>query len=126
MRGRPRGSGYDDRDRIEVVTDAMRSGLSRRAAILGLYGPDQLRRIEMKMRALTVDGSFNARFDALVFARLKRMGLTGDQLARLKVVSPSSEWLSPPVVPAGDGPVAPVEVPPRQGRHGGGDSCGAR
>jgi len=84
-RGRPRGSGYDDRDRIEAVTRLMRSGLSRRAAILSLFGPDQLRRIEMKMRAIAMAKSTNVKLDAIIRAILDGKGLTDEQVAATRL-----------------------------------------
>ncbi|WP_408902913.1 hypothetical protein [Methylobacterium radiotolerans] len=50
--GRPRGSGYDDAAAIAKVLDLMREeGATRRSAIIRVCGPDQLRRLEMKMAA---------------------------------------------------------------------------
>lgn len=84
-RGRPRGSGYDDRQRIEAVTRLMRTGLSRRAAILRLCGPDQLRRIEMKMRIAAMTDAANQKLDAIVRATMRGMGLTDEQIAGVRL-----------------------------------------
>jgi hypothetical protein len=67
-RGRPRGSGYADEARIAAVSALMRTGLSRRAAILRTCGPDQLRRIEMKMRITAMTESAQAKLDATLCA----------------------------------------------------------
>jgi hypothetical protein len=51
--GRPRGTGCDDLLRIVRIRRRMRDrGATRRAAIIGLYGLDQLRRLEKKMASI--------------------------------------------------------------------------
>lgn len=63
-RGRPKGSGYDDFAAIDHVCAVMRiEGVSRRSAIIRICGPDQLRRIEVKMTALAHDTPGNWRQD---------------------------------------------------------------
>lgn len=50
--GRPRGSGYDDADAIRRILELMQEErATRRSAIIRVCGPDQLRRLEMKMAA---------------------------------------------------------------------------
>ena len=85
-RGRPRGSGYDDRDRIAAVTRLMRLGLSRRAAILRLFGPDQLRRLEMKMRVAAMVGTTNDKLEAIIRATMRGMGASEEQAAGVRLV----------------------------------------
>jgi intracellular multiplication protein IcmO len=48
--GRPRGSGYDDAEAIRRILELMQEErATRRSAIIRVCGPDQLRRLEMKM-----------------------------------------------------------------------------
>lgn len=50
--GRPRGSGYDDAEAIRRILELMQEErATRRSAIIRVCGPDQLRRLEMKMAA---------------------------------------------------------------------------
>ncbi len=71
--GRPRGSGYHDDCRIRAVLALMGSGLSRRRAILELYGHGQLRRLEGKIAARE---RFLRDLDEAVGARLVRLHRT--------------------------------------------------
>lgn len=73
-RGRPFGSGYDDAERIRRVRVAMATGLSRRAAILRLCGPDQLRRIEVKMRIVDMSEDVGRHVARVIQATLVGMG----------------------------------------------------
>ena len=85
-RGRPRGSGYDDRERITAVTRLMASGMSRRAAILSLFGPDQLRRLEMKMRVAAMAGTTNDKLEAIIRATMRGMGASEEQVSGARLV----------------------------------------
>lgn len=83
LRGRPKGSGYDDATVIDRVFELMRSeGLSRRSAIIRICGLDQLRRIEFKMTALSRDLSITWRRTMETTDRKERTDEIADSTSR--------------------------------------------